>query len=132
MMFTKLEQRAWLNIQCACGHTAQKCHVGLVEACGDAALPYRTVARWVKAFNAGHNRVEHMPRPDRPSVSEEDVEHLSAQLDIDRRQTVRELALEIGLSHMTVSHFKDTPQNAKNCISVSSLGFDRGAMMASI
>ncbi|PSN38295.1 hypothetical protein C0J52_19352 [Blattella germanica] len=103
-MFTKLEQQTWLKIQCARGRTAQQCHVGLVEACGDAALPYRTVARWVKTFNTGCNRVEHMPRPGRPSVSEEDIEAVSAVLDIDRRQTVCELALEIGLLHECVSH----------------------------
>ena len=43
-----------------------------------------------------------MAKPGRPSVSEEDVEAVSALLDTDRRLTVRELALEIGLSHMTV------------------------------
>ena len=41
-------------------------------------------------------------RPGCPSVSEEDVEAVSTLLDTDRRLTVRELALEIGLSHMTV------------------------------
>ncbi|KAJ4450669.1 hypothetical protein ANN_02098 [Periplaneta americana] len=35
------------------GRSAQECFQGLREACGDAALPYRTVARWVKAFREG-------------------------------------------------------------------------------
>ena len=43
-----------------------------------------------------------MARPSRSSVSEEDMEAVSALLDTNRRLTVRELALEIGLSHMTV------------------------------
>ena len=73
-----------------------------MEACGDAALPYRTVARWVRAFYEGHNNVEHMARPGRPRVSEEDVEVVPALLDTNRRLTVRELTLEIGLSHVTV------------------------------
>ena len=42
------------------------------------------------------------PPMGRPSVSEENVEAISALLDTDRRLTVRELALEIGLAHMTV------------------------------
>ena len=88
--------------QCARGHTARQCHEGLVEARGDAALPYRTVARWVRAFNEGRDNVEHMAKPGSPSVSEEDVEAVSALLDTDRRLTVRELTLEIGLSHMTL------------------------------
>ena len=45
-----------------------------------------------------------MARPGRPSVSEEDMEAVSALLDTGRRLTVCELALEIGLSHMTVFH----------------------------
>ncbi|KAJ4435811.1 hypothetical protein ANN_18430 [Periplaneta americana] len=45
IMFTKLEQRSWIKIEVARGHSAQ--------ACGDAELPYRTVERWVKAFREG-------------------------------------------------------------------------------
>ena len=74
----------------------------LWKHCGDEALPYRTVATWVRAFNKGHDNVEHRAKPGRPSVSEEDVEAVSALLDTGRRLTVHELALEIGLSHMTV------------------------------
>ncbi|KAJ4432029.1 hypothetical protein ANN_20643 [Periplaneta americana] len=51
--FTKLEQRPWTKIEVARGRSAQECFQGLREACGDAALPYRTVARWVKAFREG-------------------------------------------------------------------------------
>ncbi|KAJ4433002.1 hypothetical protein ANN_15259 [Periplaneta americana] len=52
-MFTKLEQRSWIKIEVTRGRSAQECFQGLREACGDAALPYRTVARWVKAFREG-------------------------------------------------------------------------------
>ena len=47
-MFTKLEQHSWIKIEVARGHSTQECFQGLREACGEAALPYRTVARWVK------------------------------------------------------------------------------------
>ena len=83
-MFTKQEQRTWLKIQCSRGHTARQCHEGLVEACGDVALPYRMVARCVRAFNEGCDNIKHMARPGRPSVSEEDVEAVSTLLDTDR------------------------------------------------
>ncbi|KAJ4433872.1 hypothetical protein ANN_16185 [Periplaneta americana] len=53
IMFTKLEQRSWIKIEVARGRSAQECFQELHEACGDAALPYRTVARWVKAFWEG-------------------------------------------------------------------------------
>jgi hypothetical protein len=45
-MFTKQEQRSWIKIEVARGRRAQNSHQGLREACGDDALPYRTVARW--------------------------------------------------------------------------------------
>ncbi|KAJ4437760.1 hypothetical protein ANN_13698 [Periplaneta americana] len=49
----------------------------------------RTVARWVQAFNEGRDRVKNMARPGRPSVSEEEVQAVSALLDNDRRETIR-------------------------------------------
>ena len=84
-MFSKQEQRSWIKIECARGRTARQCHQGLQEACGESALPYRTVARWVKAFNEGRQNVADMCRPVRPSVS-----------DSDRPHTIRELARETG------------------------------------
>ncbi|KAJ4433303.1 hypothetical protein ANN_15562 [Periplaneta americana] len=54
------------------------CQDGLVEACGETALPYRTVARWLRAFNEGRDRVENMVRAGRPSVSEEEVQAIFA------------------------------------------------------
>ncbi|PNF41596.1 hypothetical protein B7P43_G11561 [Cryptotermes secundus] len=89
-MFSKQEQRSWIKTECARGCTARQCHQGLQEARGESALPYRTVATWVKAFNEGRPNVADMRRPGRPSS--------------DRRHTIRELARETGLAHMTVLH----------------------------
>ncbi|PNF42584.1 hypothetical protein B7P43_G04699, partial [Cryptotermes secundus] len=101
-MLSKQEQRSWIKIECARGRTARQCHRGLQEACGESAVPYRTVARWVKAFNEGRQNVADMRRPGRPSVSEEEVYALSALLESDRRHTIRELARETGLAHTTM------------------------------
>ncbi|PNF20332.1 Profilin [Cryptotermes secundus] len=60
-----------------------------------------------KAFNEGRQNVADMfllGRPGRPSVSEEEAYALSALLESDRPQTIRELARETGLAHMTVLH----------------------------
>ncbi|PNF33091.1 Dynein heavy chain 10, axonemal [Cryptotermes secundus] len=62
------DQRSWIKIECARGRTARQCHQGLQEACGESALPYRTVARWVKAFNEGCQNVADVRRPGLPSV----------------------------------------------------------------
>ena len=66
-------------------------------------MPYKTVARWVKAFNEGCQNVADMRRPGRPRVSE-GVYALSALLESDRRHTIRKLAQETGLAHATVLH----------------------------
>ena len=57
-MFTKLEQRSWLKLKQA-GAKQQKSYWGMEEACGTAALPYRTVARWVQAFRCRPLRPDH-------------------------------------------------------------------------
>ena len=46
-MFTELEQRSWIKIEMAQSYSTQECFQALLEACGDTALPYHTVARWV-------------------------------------------------------------------------------------
>ena len=56
-MFTKLEQRSWIKVEVSRDHRTQACFRGLREECGDAAFPYRTVARWVKAFREGRDAV---------------------------------------------------------------------------
>ena len=103
-MFTKLEQRSWLKIEAGRGKTARECYRGLVAVCGTAALPYRTVARWVKAFRAGRQNVTDQPRPGRPSATEAQVSSVAKLLETDRWWTIRELACETRLSHMTVLH----------------------------
>ena len=57
-MFTKLEQHSWIKIEVARGRSTQECLQGQREACCDAALPYRTVARWVKVFREGRDAVQ--------------------------------------------------------------------------
>ena len=49
-MILKEDQRSCLKIECARCHNARQCYEGLQEACGECALPYHTVAKWVKAF----------------------------------------------------------------------------------
>ncbi|KAJ4441326.1 hypothetical protein ANN_11181 [Periplaneta americana] len=51
-----------VKIQYARGRTARHCHQGLQEACGEAALPYRLVASWARAFRQGRESVLDMPR----------------------------------------------------------------------
>ncbi|GFW19716.1 HTH_48 domain-containing protein [Trichonephila clavipes] len=50
MEVTRVEQRAYTKIAVLRGKNAMECHSELVEALGDNALPYSTVARWVGKF----------------------------------------------------------------------------------
>ncbi|GBM59253.1 hypothetical protein AVEN_205084-1 [Araneus ventricosus] len=66
------------------------------------ALPYRTDARWVKAFRAGRNETAVLHRRGRPSIPQHQIDIASGILSIDRLWTVRELSVEVGLGHQTV------------------------------
>ena len=57
-MFTKLEQLSWIKTKVARGRSTQECFQRLREACGNAVLPYHTVARWVKAFRKGRDAIQ--------------------------------------------------------------------------
>ncbi|KAJ4433614.1 hypothetical protein ANN_15924 [Periplaneta americana] len=109
------------NVANAQGTTAEACRVGLRtvqrivsegnksfnglrEACADAALTYRTVARWVEAFREGRDAVQDNLRTGRPRVEDNTVQLLASLLDADRRWTARELAAEVGVCHKTVLH----------------------------
>ena len=94
-MFTKLEQRSWIKIEAARSRSTLKCFQGLREACGDTALPYRTIARWVKEFRKGRYAIQYNLRTGRPRVVNSTVQLLASLLDADRRWTVRELAAEV-------------------------------------
>ena len=98
-MFPKQEQRTWIKIQCARGRTAKQCHRGFQETCDAAVLPYRTVTRWVAAFRDGRERVEHIPRSGHPPVSDENVQLVSALVEVDRNVTICQLEQDTGLVH---------------------------------
>ncbi|PRD38247.1 UNVERIFIED_CONTAM: hypothetical protein NCL1_04060 [Trichonephila clavipes] len=48
-----VEQHAYIKKAVLRGRNTMKCHSELVEALGNNALPYRTVARWVGKFQQG-------------------------------------------------------------------------------
>ena len=77
-MFTKEDQRSWIKIEVARGRSAQTCFQGLQEACGDAALPYLTVARWVKLFHEGTDSIQDSCHSGRPHVDNHTTELLAS------------------------------------------------------
>jgi hypothetical protein len=77
-MLTKQEQRSWIKIEVAWGRSAQNCYQGLREACGDAALPYRTVALWIKLFREGRDAIQDSRRSGRPHIDNHTIQLLSS------------------------------------------------------
>ncbi|GFV85758.1 uncharacterized protein TNCV_2003781 [Trichonephila clavipes] len=53
MEVTRVEKRAYTEIAVLRERNAMECHSELVEAFGNNALPYRTVARWIGKFQKG-------------------------------------------------------------------------------
>ena len=110
-MFTKLEQHSWIKIV-AQGRSTQECLQGLLEACGDSALPYCTVARWVKAFRGGR-----YPIQDNLLTGQHHMENNSSipyfLLHADCRWTACELTAEARVCHKTAKHLQDIPVNSK-------------------
>ena len=68
-MFTKLEQRSWIKTEMARTRSTQECFQGLRESCSDAALPYRAMAQWLKAFRSGQPPYRVTPRGEHSSTS---------------------------------------------------------------
>ena len=94
-MFTKLEQRSWIKIEV----TRERSTQGLREKCGDAALPYRTVARRVKAFQEGRDAVQDKLRTGRHHVENNNiVQLLTSLLNADRGWNACELAVSRSVS----------------------------------
>ncbi|PNF31872.1 hypothetical protein B7P43_G07919 [Cryptotermes secundus] len=57
MNVSQLEQRCYVNIEVLRGRHATECRSELVEALGDRALPYRTVARHTGTDQATVDRI---------------------------------------------------------------------------
>ncbi|GFV46134.1 HTH_48 domain-containing protein [Trichonephila clavipes] len=53
MEVTRVEQRTYIKIAVLRGRNGMECHSELVEALGNNALSYRTVARWIGKFQQG-------------------------------------------------------------------------------
>ncbi|GFU80478.1 uncharacterized protein TNCV_3839981 [Trichonephila clavipes] len=53
MEVTRVEQCAYIKIAILCERNAMACHSELVEALGNNALPYRTVARCIGKIQQG-------------------------------------------------------------------------------
>ena len=92
MEFSREEQRAIINFFCAKG---ENCVIyrELISVCGDSALDYSNVNRWMAKFKKGRVSSTDLLRPGRPSSSRTDVnkELVENLILSDRRVTVEDM-----------------------------------------
>lgn len=100
----KNEIRAVIKYLCLKKMSTKDIHSDLVEALGDSAPPYSTVARWAKEFKLGRTSTEDEHREGRPSTSstEDNVKKVEDVVLADRRVTIRHVAEVTGISYGSV------------------------------
>src|SRR5215469_15123515 len=73
MEFSREEQRAIIKFCCAKGENCVYIYHELVSVCGDSALDYSNVNRWMTKFKKGRVSSTDLPRPGQPCSSRTDT-----------------------------------------------------------
>ncbi|CAK9833043.1 Mariner Mos1 transposase [Anthophora retusa] len=76
----------------------------LQKAHGKLCLLKTQTYKWYKAFKEGREKVQDLPRAGRPSTvsTDENIEKIKKMIIDNRRLSVREVAHEVEMSHMSV------------------------------
>ncbi|GFR33709.1 HTH_48 domain-containing protein [Trichonephila clavata] len=93
MEVTRVEQRAYIKIAVLLRRNEMECPSEFVEALGNNALPYHTVARWVGKFQQGCVSTSDEQHSGRPVSVRKDLARtvIEQLMDEDRRWTLLEL-----------------------------------------
>ena len=94
---------------CAKGENCVNIHRELVSVCGDSALDYSSVSRWMAKFKKGRVSSTDLPRPGRPSSSRMDAnkERVENLILSNRRVAVEDICTHMGLTHGTVMRINE-------------------------
>ncbi|GFR22434.1 HTH_48 domain-containing protein [Trichonephila clavata] len=105
MEVTRVEQRAYIKIAVLHGRNDMECHSKFVEAFGNNAQPYRTVARWVGKFQKGRVSTSDEQPSGRPLSVRTDLACavIEQLMDEDRRWTLLELERASGIEKRTTN-----------------------------
>lgn len=100
---TREEQRSVIRFLWAEGVKGAEIHARLCTQYGNNALPRRSVYEWIEMFENGRTSVMDAERSGRPSTSttDEKLEEARAIILTDRRVTIEEIALQLGISQGT-------------------------------
>jgi transposase len=100
---TKEEQRIVIRFLWVEGVKGVEIHTCLCTEYQDNALPQRSVYEWREMFKNGWTSVMDAERSGRPSTSKADekLEEARAIILTDRKVTIEEIALQVGISQGT-------------------------------
>ena len=100
---TKEEQRSVIRFLWAEGVKGAEIHARLCTQYGGNSLPRRSVYEWIEMFKNGRTSVMDAERAGQPSTSttDEKLEETRAIILTERRVTIEEIALQLGISQGT-------------------------------
>ncbi|PSN33016.1 hypothetical protein C0J52_26246 [Blattella germanica] len=99
-MYSKEELRDWIKKECAKSPKhglAKQLHQKMQKKFGAAALPYTTVAWWVKEFEGGRESVADKPGRHQ-AASDKDVAALLELVQANPKLTLHKMAQSTGLA----------------------------------
>jgi len=105
MEFSKIEVRSTIRFFALQGESAAEIYRKLLKVYGDHTPSVSSVERWVREFKCGRTSIEDLPRapPENFATNDFMSEKVSQILELDRRVTIDQIALELGISHGSVS-----------------------------
>ncbi|GBM08504.1 hypothetical protein AVEN_69735-1 [Araneus ventricosus] len=83
-------------------------HNTVVRDCGDAALPYCAVVRWLKMFRDGRNVTQDQQHSGQHQVDNQAIQLVAGLMEVDQQWTSRELSAEITNASKLCSIFCST------------------------
>ncbi|GFR30912.1 HTH_48 domain-containing protein [Trichonephila clavata] len=107
MEVTCVEQRAYIKIAVLQRRNEMECHSEFVEALGNNALSYRTVARWVGKFQQGRVPTSDEQRSGRPLSVRTDVARtvIEQLMGEDRRRNAQQTHRHVNFMCTVLSFF---------------------------
>lgn len=97
------EQRACIKFCFKLGKTATECYEMLKTAFGEQAMGHSQTFQWFSRFKAGRTSIDDDERSGQPvsSSTPEMIERVRQIIREDRRRTIDEVSMLVGISHGT-------------------------------
>ena len=97
------EQRAYIKFSFKLGKTAIECYEMLKTSFGEQAMGRSQTFQWFSSFKAGRNSTDDDERSGLPmsSSTPEMIERVRQIICEDRRRTIDEVSMLVGISHGT-------------------------------